>query len=198
MALTVDQDCKDVGLVREVLSDATPLVKAAMAGPVQNLPFSWLVGADPAEKRGAANDRMKKALKMLTRHAKTLQAILKREHAAKVAEEQKEARKAAAAKLGVSRCYKCNWPGRPGDTCPNCSTAAEVVALPAASASEAGGKGRRSSGFGSASAGEYVCEYAKSGRSKCHGTGEFIPNGELRIGVMEFSDTAGRVVPRCE
>ena len=51
MASTVDQDCKDVGLVREVLSDATPLIKAAMAGPVQHLPFSWLTGADAAEKR---------------------------------------------------------------------------------------------------------------------------------------------------
>ena len=41
-----------------------------------------------------------------------------------------------------------------------------------------------------------ICEYAKSGRSKCHGTGELIPQDELRIGILEFSDTAGRVVPR--
>ena len=181
MASTVDQDCKDVGLVREVLSDATPLVKAAMAGPVQHLPFSWLTGADAAEKRASANDRMKKGLKMLTRHAKNLQATLKREAAAKAAEEAKAARAAAAARLGISRCYKCNWPGRPGDTCPNCSSGSDVVALPAAPASEAGGKGVRRSSYGSASAGEMVCEYAKSNRSKCHGTGEFIPKDELRI-----------------
>lgn len=232
MASTVDQDCKDVGLVREVLSDATPLIKAAMAGPVQHLPFSWLTGADAAEKRAAANDRMKKGLKMLTRHAKNLQAALKREAAAKAAAEAKAARQAAAARLGMSRCYKCNWPGRPGDTCPNCSEGSDVVSLPSAPASEAGGKGVRRSSFGSASAGEMVCEYAKSGRAKCHGTGELIPKDELRIvshhtlsqlacldsafscifrashtiydgcgrmcyqGVMEFSSTAGRVVPR--
>ena len=181
MASTVDQDCKDVGLVREVLSDATPLIKAAIAGPVQHLPFSWLTGADAAEKRAAANDRMKKGLKMLTRHAKNLQAALKREAAAKAAEEAKAARQAAAARLGMSRCYKCNWPGRPGDTCPNCSEGSDVVALPSAPAHEAGGKGVRRSSFGTASAGEIVCEYAKSGRAKCHGTGELIPKDELRI-----------------
>ena len=32
--------------------------------------------------------------------------------------------------------------------------------------------------------GDFVCEYAKSGRSKCHGTGELIPKDELRIGIM--------------
>ena len=181
MALTVDQDCKDVGVVREVLSDATPLIKEAMAGPVQHLPFSWLTGADAAEKRAAANDRMKKGLKMLTRHAKNLQATLKREAAAKAAEEAKAARQAAAARLGMSRCYKCNWPGRPGDTCPNCSEGSDIVSLPSAPAHEAGGKGVRRSSFGSASAGGMICEYAKSGRAKCHGTGELIPKDELRI-----------------
>ena len=53
---------------------------------------------DAAEKRASANDRMKKGLKMLTRHAKNLQATLKREAAAKAAEEAKAARATAAAR----------------------------------------------------------------------------------------------------
>ena len=57
--------------------------------------------------------------------------------------EAKAAREAAAKRLGISRCYKCNWPGKPGDSCPNCSTGDDVVALPSAPARSAGGGGVR-------------------------------------------------------
>jgi hypothetical protein len=46
---------------------------------------------------------------------------------------------------------------------------------------------RSSFGLGSSSdnkKGDSVCENAKSGLSKCHGTGELIPKHELRIGIM--------------
>jgi hypothetical protein len=34
---------RDVGKVRTVLSEATQLLKQVLEGPVQNLPFAWLV-----------------------------------------------------------------------------------------------------------------------------------------------------------
>jgi hypothetical protein len=80
----------------------------------------------------------------------------------------------------VARCYKCNWPGKPGETCPNCSGNGDVVQLPKPARSSFGGWGSSSDN----KKGDFVCEYAKSGRSKCHGTGEFIPKDELRIGIM--------------
>ena len=91
----------------------------------------------------AAFDKMRRQLKTLHRHAKNLQATLKREAAAKLQAEAKAAREAAAKRLGISRCYKCNWPGKPGDSCPNCSTGDDVVALPSAPARSAGGGGVR-------------------------------------------------------
>ena len=187
------ESCDDVGKVRETLEAATPLVKAAMKGPVQHLPFSWLVGASAEEKRQTAHDRLKKALKQLTRNHKNLHAKVKKEQEACRIAAIKEAQ-AASAKNNpfVARCYKCNWPGKPGETCPNCSGGGDVVTLP-----DALPVVRRKSGFDSRSEGEFVCEYAKSSRAKCHGTGEMIEKGELRIGVTERSETAGgRVVPR--
>jgi len=143
MEAAADPDCKDISLAREALAEGSPLVKAALGGPVQNLPFHWLVGADAVEKREAAFDKMRRQLKTLHRHAKNLQATLKREAAAKLQAEAKAAREAAAKRLGMSRCYKCNWPGKPGDNCPNCSTGDDVVALPSAPARSAGGGGVR-------------------------------------------------------
>jgi hypothetical protein len=37
---------------------------------------------------------------------------------------------AATALLGVSRCYKCSWPWRLGETCPNCSSDTCITLLP--------------------------------------------------------------------
>eukprot|EP01052_Picozoa_sp_SAG31_P003661 SAG31_NODE_144_length_22617_cov_21.520117_3_plen_133_part_00 len=80
----------------------------------------------------------------------------------------------AAAQLNYSRCYKCSWPGKPGETCPNCE-----VALPAKLA-----KGQsRIDGWAGATDGDYVVEYAKSGRSGCRGCeAECAPHCEARVG----------------
>lgn len=64
----------DYGPIRSALEDHEPVLRNAVSGPVQNLPFQWLAGAGaPQERRAAANERLTKLLAT----AKSKYAVLK-------------------------------------------------------------------------------------------------------------------------